>query len=79
MKQKIIYIQDCDTATEMVLTTDIGEMGEVLVVLTAWHDIDDNWQIQQETLTMLSHVMAERFISDFSDESASVFANEYQP
>ena len=78
MKNKIIKIEGCKTCNEVLLFIDRDtEDGTDSIKLIAWHTTEDGEFIQTQQINIedADFRFLERIINDFSELSASEFAN----
>lgn len=81
MKAKIIKLSNHPTCKEVLLYIGIGEHGCKCVNIIAWHTVEDNEEMLQETFVSFEEYesMPECFMEDFSEKSAYEFANSFNP
>jgi len=79
MKFKILTFEGCPTCNEVLLQVCIlnNDFENVVVEITAWHKQDDEERYQHESIDFPNMEMAERFVADYSQESAVLFVCDY--
>ena len=78
MKAKCISIKSCKSTDGVSLTTIKNkDSGIISVLIQAWHRVEGDSLLQKEIVEFGSELMASRFISDFSNESAYKFADSF--
>jgi hypothetical protein len=76
MKNRIIKIEKCDHCIELLLFLVANNDWDVNLI--AWHKTDDSGEtMQHEIIGFENILLAEQYISDFSEESANKFVNDF--
>jgi hypothetical protein len=77
MKQKLLKIEGCDTAKEVLVQVMRNEDGSDFIQISAWHKYENEDYIQTLSVEYEENtpLMMERFVCDFSEVSANEFAN----